>query len=85
MGKIHIRGGSPLRLKFEGEDSRDTLAVRLEPIGSTGEYWVMTSGEKLEAIGRPPAEPDRHVFTPRCPTHQTCEIDYNARAPAKVT
>ncbi len=84
MGKIHIKGGSPLRLKFEG-DSRDTLAVRLEPIGSTGEYWVITNGERLEAVGEPPAKPTKNVFTPRCPTHQTCEIDYNARAPAKVT
>ncbi len=83
MAKIHVRGGSPLRLRFE-DDSRDTLAVRLEPIGSTGEYWVITSGERLEAIGQPPAQPDRDVFTSDGPDYQTCVITYLSKAPAGV-
>ncbi len=44
MAKIHVRGGSPLTLKFE-DDDKNILAVRLEPKNSKGEYWVINEAD----------------------------------------
>ena len=75
MAKIHVRGGSPLELRFVDDDGK-TLAVHLKPKG-TGEYRVINDadGKKLQAVG----DHGKDIFTETNPTPQTCEIDYKAK------
>ena len=76
MAKIHVRGGSPLRLEFEKDDG-NSHEVHLEAKGNTGEYFVIdsTTNKKLLAFG---------PFT-ASPGPQSCEVDYKAKAPVEAT
>ena len=68
MAKIHVRGGSPLRLEFEDDDG-DSLKVHLKPKGSTDEYFVIetATNKKLQAFG---------PFKATQPNQQSCILDY---------
>ena len=76
MAKIHVRGGSPLRLKFEKDDG-NALEVHLEAKGGTDEYFVIdtATNKRLLAFG---------PFTVT-PGPQSCEVDYKARAPVEAS
>ncbi len=83
MAKIHVRGGSPLTLKFE-DDDKNILAVRLEPKNSKGEYWVINEADdkKVKAVGTA----GKNIFRETNPTLNTCEIGYeNELRKAKTT
>ena len=80
MARIHVRGGSPLRLKFEDDDG-STLDVRLDVKGQ-GEYFVIdeATNKKLQVFG----DPGKPLFTEKN-TPTSCEISYKGRAPAPAT
>lgn len=80
MAKIHVRGGSPLRLEFE-DDAGKTLSVRLDA-ASKGEYWVVNeaTGKKLQTH----QEAGKNVFRETNPDKTTCEISYMEKARAIV-
>jgi hypothetical protein len=81
MAKIHIKGGSPLRLEFE-DDDENTLAVSLKPKGQ-GEYFVIdeATGKNLQAF---PGK-DGKVFKETNPNNTSCEVEYKGIAPAPAT
>lgn len=75
MAKIHVRGGSPLRLEFE-DDAGKTLDVRLDK-ASKGEYWVMTKDSNgKERKLQTHKEAGKNIFTETNPDEETCEISY---------
>lgn len=81
MARIHVRGGSPLRLEFEDDDG-STLDVRLDVKGQ-GEYFVIdkATNNKLHAF----RGQGKNVFKGTNPTETSCEIAYEGKAPAPVT
>ena len=72
MAKIHIKGGSPLRLEFE-DDKGTTLKVHLED-ASKGEYWVINeaTNKKIQTH----QDGGKNIFRETNPTTKTCEISY---------
>lgn len=81
MAKIHVRGGSPLRLEFE-DDAGTTLKVHLEDKGQ-GEYFVIddATNKRLQAFG----DEGKNVFRETNPTKTSCEIGYKGKAKTTVT
>ena len=81
MAKIHVRGGSPLRLEFE-DDGGTTLNVHLDPKGK-GEYFVIddSTNKKLMAFG----DKGKNMFRETNPTKKSCEIGYKGKAKITVT
>lgn len=76
MAKIHVRGGSPLELRFVDDEGK-TLAVRLQPKGKSKTYRVINKadGKPLKAVG----PKGKNVFREANPTLKTCEIGYQAK------
>jgi len=80
MAKIHVRGGSPLRLAFE-DDERKPLAVRLEPIGPTGEYWVMNEATNPAKKLQTYQQGNENIFREANPDKKSCEVMYLEKEP----
>ena len=91
MAKIHIKGGSPLRLEFE-TDSGELLAVRLEPRKPNEDDNGNIVADPLESK-RPKREywvineatnkklqthqeDGQNIFRETNPDKKTCEISY---------
>ena len=51
MGKIHIKGGSPLKLRFEDADGNILKGLKLEGKGPW--YYVDNDGDRIQANRRP--------------------------------
>lgn len=78
MAKIHVKGGSPLRLAFENDEGL-TLKVHLEEKGKD-EYWVINeaTGKRLQTH----QEGDQNIFRVTNPHKHTCEVSYMEKARA---
>jgi hypothetical protein len=81
MAKIHVRGGSPLRLEFE-DDAGTTLEVELKEKGG-GEYFVIdkATNDKLKTH----RDAGKSMFRQTNPSTTSCEIGYMSKAKTKVT
>ena len=78
MAKIHVRGGSPLRLEFENDEGK-TLKVHLEEVSKgKDEYWVINeaTGKKIQTH----QEGGQNIFRETNPHKHTCEISYMEQA-----
>ncbi len=51
MAKIHVRGGSPLKLKFLDDSGSDLNDCQLNLVGSGPWYTVRKTGKKPQAKG----------------------------------
>lgn len=77
MAKIHVRGGSPLKLAFTNDkDIPHPNPLELRKAGN--QYFVhdMITDKDLMAFG---------PLTPSNPSQQHCEIKYESKAPAGKT
>ncbi|MEE8361849.1 MAG: hypothetical protein V3R71_06810 [Gemmatimonadales bacterium] len=74
MAKIHVRGGSPLKLEFT-DDKNNPHPNTLELRKTGHQYFVYDTDTKknLMAVG---------PFTATNPSRQHCEIEYEVRDPA---
>jgi hypothetical protein len=56
MAKIHVQGGSDLRVKFTDDAGADLYPVALDPVGNGPWYTVVPQkdGKKLQANRRKP-------------------------------
>ena len=79
MAKIHVRGGSPLRLEFE-DDNGNPLAVQLEAKGSgKGEYFVINDATKDRI--QTYQDGNKNIFRETNPNSKSCEVSYMEKKP----
>jgi len=83
MAKIHVKGGSPLKLEFE-DDKGESRKVRLERVNKKDEppfeYHVIDdiSKERLQTF----RGPRNNFFMETNPNEKWCEISYKGTKPS---